>query len=258
MNPFLMRTKPYHFLAIAFFSAILFSCREEKEDLQVEKASDYVSLQAGKYITYRLDSLVFTQSGRAEEIHSYQEKHVIDAQITDNLGRPTYRVFRFLRELAGTQPWAPSGSYSITPAANSIEITEDNQRILKLTSPVAENTSWKGNRFLSTEPFAGRYNFSNDDNMADWDFLIESTNETLVLDGKTVNEVVTVTSIDESLNVPVTDAGSYAARTFSIDKFSKGLGIVYQQYIMWEYQPNQGGTPYKTGFGIKRSMIDHN
>ncbi len=93
--------------------------------------------------------------------------------------------------------------------------------------------------------------------MADWDFLIESTNETLVLDGKTVNEVVTVTSIDESLNVPVTDAGSYAARTFSIDKFSKGLGIVYQQYIMWEYQPNQGGTPYKTGFGIKRSMIDH-
>jgi hypothetical protein len=27
---------------------------------------------------------------------------------------------------------------------------------------------------------------------------------------------------------------------------------------LWEYQPNPNGTPYRTGFGIKRTIIDHN
>ena len=61
MNPFLMNTKPYHFLIIAFFSLAFFSCKEEKEELQTESIADYVALSPGKYITYHLDSTVFTQ-----------------------------------------------------------------------------------------------------------------------------------------------------------------------------------------------------
>ncbi len=224
----------------------------------METPTEFIPLQAGKYITYKLDSLVFTQAGRAEETHTYQEKHVVDAQITDNLGRPSFRIFRFLRDAAGTQPWAPSGSYFITPLTNSIEISEDNQRIIKLVSPVKEGNLWKGNRFLGTEPYASKYTFSNDDNMGDWEFIIENANESLVINGTTIENVVTISSIDESLNVPIVDAASFAARSLSIDKFAKNIGLVYQEYILWEYQPNPGSSAYKIGFGVKRTMIDRN
>jgi len=248
--------------AILFYSltflSFLFSCKQEKEVLKVETPTEFIPLQAGKYITYKLDSLVFTQAGRAEETHTYQEKHVVDAQITDNLGRSSFRIFRFLRDSAGTQPWAPAGSYFITPLTNSIEISEDNQRIIKLVSPVKEGNLWKGNRFLGSEPYASKYTFSNDDNMGDWEFIIENANESLVINGTTIENVVTISSIDESLNVPIVDAASFAARSLSIDKFAKNIGLVYQEYILWEYQPNPGSSAYKIGFGVKRTMIDRN
>ncbi len=254
MRPIVFRILPL--LLPAFF---LFSCKEEFEDFKVASAEDYsITLQPGKYITYRLDSLVFTQLGRSEETHSYQERHIVDLKITDNLNRPSYRVYRSLRDLAGTQPWRPSGSYLITPLENSVEVIEDNLRTIKLISPVKEGTTWKGARFFGTEPYASLYNFSNDDNIADWDFTIDSENETIVLNSKTINNVVSLTAIDESLNVPITDARSYASKTLLQEKFAKGIGLIFQEYILWEYQPNLNGTPYKTGFGVKRSMIDHN
>jgi hypothetical protein len=45
--------------------------------------------------------------------------------------------------------------------------------------------------------------------------------------------------------------------TYSIEKYAKGIGLIYQEFIMWVYQPDQV-SPYKIGIGIKRSMIDHN
>jgi len=237
---------------------LLFSCKTEKQDLEVETIADYIPLKTGKFITYRLDSLVFINSGRAEETHSYQEKHAIDAQIMDNLGRPSYRVFRYLRDTAGRQPWRPSGSHFITALVNSAEVIEDNLRVIKLVSPVKEGATWKGNRFLSDNPYSLKYSFSNDDNMGDWEFKIENINQTLVLKGVPISNVITVTSINENLNAPVTDAGSYGARTTAVEKFAKGIGAVYQEFYMWEYQPNPGSTGYKIGFGVKRSMIDHN
>ncbi len=254
MRPIVFRILPL--LLPAFF---LFSCKEEFEDFKAASAEDYsITLQPGKYITYRLDSLVFTQQGRSEETHSYQERHIVDLKITDNLNRPSYRVYRSLRDLAGTQPWRPSGSYLITPLENSVEVIEDNLRTIKLISPVKEGTTWKGARFFGSEPYSSLYNFSNDDNIADWDFTIESEKETIILNSQTINEVVSLTAINESLNVPITDARSYASKTLLQEKFAKGIGLIFQEYILWEYQPNLNGTPYKTGFGVKRSMIAHN
>ncbi|HVE61277.1 MAG TPA: hypothetical protein VNA26_05635 [Chitinophagaceae bacterium] len=253
MRP-LLRILPL--LVPAFF---LFSCKEEFEDLELQSPEEYsISLQPGKYITYRLDSLVFTQQGRAEETHSYQERHLVDSKISDNLNRPSYRIYKSIRDLAGVQPWRPAGSYFITPLDNSVEVIEDNLRTIKLISPIKEGTSWKGARFFSSEPYAAFYNFSNDDNIADWDFTIDSTNTTIVLNGKTINDVISLTAVNESLNVPILDSKAYASKTLLQEKFARGIGLVFQEYILWEYQPNLNGTPYKTGFGVKRTMLDHN
>jgi len=254
-----MKPSALQILPVFIATFFLFSCKEEFEDFKVESPEDYsITLKPGKYITYRLDSLVFTQQGRSEETHSYQEKHLVESQITDNLNRPSFRIYRSIRDLAGTQTWRQSGSYFITPLSNSVEVIEDNLRTIKLISPIKEGTSWKGARFFGSEPYASLYNFSNDDNIADWDFTIDSTNATVVLNGQTITDVVKLTAINESLNVPITDARSYASKTLLQEKFAKGIGLIFQEYILWEYQPNLNGTPYKTGFGVKRSLIDHN
>ena len=109
----------------------LFACNE-KEEFTSAAVTDYMPLAVGKYITYRLDSMVFTNFGRTTEIHKYQVKHQVDALITDNQGRPAYRVFRYLRDSAGVESWQPAGSYFITPLSDQVEVAEDNLRFIKL------------------------------------------------------------------------------------------------------------------------------
>ncbi len=246
-------------IAAPIAAILLFSCNK-KEELVTDSLSDYLPLVTGKYITYRLDSMVFTNFGRTTEIHKYQVKHQVDALITDNLGRPAYRVFRYIRDSAGTQAWQPSGSYFITPLDNQVELTEDNLRFIKLHLPFRDGFSWKGNRYLPTDPYGPLYNFSNDDNMEDWDYHYNGQPGSFSYMNNNYSNVYSVEEVDESFNVPITNTGAYAARSRAVENYSKGIGLVYRQYELWEYQPNTGGAggPYKTGFGITLWMIDHN
>ena len=147
----------------------------------------------------------------------------------------------------------------VTPLQNTVEVLDNNMRIIKLFAPLNQGDSAKLNRYLPSDTYYGQYSFSNDDNMADWDFFIESVGETLTLNGKKLENVITVKGIDESLNVPISDPRSYASKSYFVEKYAKGIGPVYQEFVLWEYQPNiSGGSPYTIGFGVKRSLLDHN
>lgn len=237
---------------------LLFSCKKETEEFQTEALSDYLSPQAGKYITYRIDSTVFLNFGGTTAVHSYQEKHQVDALTTDNLGRPSYRVFRFIRDTAGQNAWQPSGSYFITVQTNTIELVEDNLRFLKLAAPIKEGNTWKGNRFLPTDAYGAFYEFSNDDAMEDWEYMYTDLDNSITLGGKTYQNTITVEQINESTNAPVTNTNAYGFINYSVDKYAKNIGLIYQELTMWEYQPPSSGRPGYRGFGIKRSIIDHN
>ncbi len=247
-------------LAGLVLAALLFFSCNKKDDFTSESITDYMPLAAGKYITYRIDSMVFTNFGRSTEIHKYQVKHQVDALITDNLGRPAYRVYRYLRDTAGTLPWQPAGSYFITPLGDQAEVSEDNLRFIKLHIPFKDGFSWKGNKYLPTDPYGSLFNFSNDDNMEDWDFYYDGLPGSFSYRGINYANVYSIEEADESFNVPIVATGSYAARSRSVEKYSKNIGLVYREYELWEYQPNTGGSggPYKTGFGITMWMIDHN
>ena len=236
------------------------SCGKETEEFTTEAIADYMPLAVGKYITYRLDSTVFTNVGRSEETHKYQVKHLIDAAVVDNINRPSFRVQRFLRDSAGTQPWVENGTYFITALTDQVEVIEDNLRFIKLHLPLKQNTDWKGNRYLSDNPYASLYTFSNDDNMNDWDYNIDQFDAALSVGGQSINNVYTVFQIDEAFNAPVTNPALYGTRTLAAEKYAKGIGMVTRDFVLWEYQPNTGGSGggFKVGFGIKMWMIDHN
>jgi len=247
------------FLLTAFLVSLLVSCEKETETYPTEQLLEYMPLEVGKYITYQLDSTVFTNFGRDEEVHKYQEKNIIDAEITDAMGRPSYRVLRFLRDSAGTEPWAPAGSYMITAYGNNLEVMENNLRFVRLTLPIQLYKTWKGNRFLPEEPYPS-YSFNNDFDIHTWDYTYTSLGETVDLDGTLIDDVITVDGVYDVINVPVTDPLNYGSINYQQEKYAKGIGMIFQELIMWEYQPNLGGAGggFKVGFGVRRTMIDHN
>jgi len=247
-----------HFIIPFLFLFIVISC-EKTETFETDAINDYMPTTIGKYITYRLDSTVFTNIGRNIEVHKYQVKHVVDAEIPDNLGRPSFRILRWLRDSAGTEPWLPNGTYFITPLADQAEVIEDNLRFIKLHQPFRLNNNWKGNKYLSVEPYDPRFPFSNDDFMNDWDYIYDQFDATTSINGQNLNDVYTVFHIDEALNAPVTDPSSIGLRTLSLEKYAKGIGLVYRDYVLWEYQPPANSiSGFYTGFGIKMWIIDHN
>lgn len=254
-------SKPSHYLFLSLLAALfLCSCQKKTEDYPSDNLSDYVPLATGKYITYRLDSTVFKSFGTVPEIHSYQEKHVVDAQVPDAMGRPSYRILRYIRDTAGTGPWQPSGSYFITPLRNTLEVIENNLRIVKLTLAIQQDNTWKGNRYLPDEPMSGLYTFSNDVDMSTWDYTYAGINDTMHLKNGIVDSVITVNGIDRYMNAPVTNESAIGFKDYIKDRYARGIGLVYQEFIMWEYQPPHENVPVgqTTGFGIRRSMIDHN
>lgn len=264
-NPFTMRSRRPHLIATVLVSLVFFACTRETEEFKTASLSEYVPVNIGKYITYRLDSTVFTSFGANTETHSYQEKHVVDAEITDASGRKAYRILRFIRDTAGLQPWSSAGTYSITLADSVLEVNENNLRILKMVRPITEYNTWRGNRYLPENAFGTLYTFNNDFRMDLWDYTYSDIDASLTVKGKIYNDVVTVDGIDETFNAnaantTVTNPSAIAYVNYLQDNYAKGIGLIYQQFIMWEYQPPNGSntTGSKTGFGVKRSIIDHN
>lgn len=238
----------------------LYSCSSKTEQFDAgPPIADYLPLVKGKFITYRIDSLVFTNFGRNVETHRYQVKHVIDDTITDNLGRRSFRVFRYTRDSTGTTDWQPTGSYFITPFSDRTELIEDNLRVIKLHIPLTDQYTWKGNKYLPSdayEPFG--YEFSNDNSMKNWDFTYDTPSSSMSYAGHTYNDIFTVEQEDYTDNVPITAPQLYANKTRSVETYQKGIGLVFRDYQLWEYQPNPNGTPFYIGFGITEWMIDHN
>jgi hypothetical protein len=254
---------------LGFVVLVTFSCKKKEAfdgtDSQKDRLTELtIALQPGKYITYRVDSTIFTSFGRATEIHKYLVKHVVDSAITDNLGRPAFRVFTFISDTTGSLPWQPIGSYVITVLDDRVETVEDNLRVIKLHTPVADGNTWKGNSYLAEDPYGSEYSFSNDDNMGDWDFHFEGgLQSSLSIEGNTYNEVYLVS---ESNDIdPVNDPSDYGSESISQEVYAKNIGLVYRELTLWEQQPNPSGNPpnvtydpFKVGFGMKMWMVDHN
>lgn len=249
----------------------LFGCTRQNETFSPAPLSDYLPIHSGKYFIYRTDSIVFTNIQRNIEVHSYLEKQTVDTTVTDNLGRTAYVVYRFLTDTSGTQPWASAGTFLIVPNGKTLEIVDDNLRYVKLVQPLAANYTWKANNYLPADPYEGMFNYNFDDNinLNSWDFSYSSVDGTDTLNGVTYNHIVRAEKSRDTFNIALPNVGFgvnvnnpniTAYMTYSRDDYAKGIGMVFQQLSMWEYQPpgTNGNSAYYTGFCIRRSMISHN
>lgn len=237
-------------MIILFFS----SCKKVTDNFSPPSLSDYYPLQEGKYITYNLDSTVFINFGQKEVVNHYQAQDRIDKEITDNLGRAAFRISRFIRK-DSTQDWAPNNTFMVVATSNSIEFIENNLRFIKLSSPLRQDFSWKGNSLIDS------YSLLNDVRyLDDWDYVYENVGQPLTINNIIFDSTITVSERDEFVGQdPGIPGTQYAEKTYSVEKYAKGIGLIYREFMHWEYQGPQNSTPgYFAGYGIKMSITDHN
>ena len=244
-----------YLLGSGFIILLLASCNK-KVDFASESINDYYPLQVGNYITYDLDSTVvinFGQGSVAFAINHYQAKDVVDAPITDNLDRPGFRIIRYLRT-DSSQPWAPNNVFMAIPTRNSIEYVEDNLRFLILMMPIRQDFPWPGHSYLPYNPYLS-YNFANADFMSKWNYVYDSIDVPLTINSITIDSTLKVAEMDSQTSDPILQPGGYAERTYAVEKYGKGIGLIYKEFIHWEYQPpDSSQSPGYSGFGIKMSI----
>ena len=247
--------RKYFYLFLVVCSSVVFnSCDKQNELLNLIPLSDYYPLQVGKYITYNLDSTVFINFGQKDTIKKYQVKDVVEAQITDNTGRVGFRINRLIRKDA-TQPWTGNNTFIAIADNNTLELVENNLRFQKLKLPIKNDYKWKGNSYIDTYSLYSDLKY-----LADWDYTYDSVGVPLTIGSFQFDNTLKVNQRDEFLGQdPKIVSTQYAEKNYGVEKYAKGIGLIFKEFIHWEYQGPQPGRPaYYTGYGVKLTIIDHN
>ena len=233
---------------------MFFGCKKQNDNFSSASLSDYFPLKTGKYITYTLDSTIFINFGTKDTVIRYQVQDRVDSQVNDNIGRPAFRIIRFIRKDA-TQPWTANNTFMAVNTGSSLEFSENNHRFIKLKLPVRNGYTWKGNSYIDT------YSLNSDVKyLDDWDYVYDSVNVPITLGGIHLDSALKVKQRDEFLGQdPHIASTQYAEKNFGSEKYAKGIGMVYKEFLHWEYQGAQPGRPaYYLGYGVRLTMTDHN
>ena len=172
------------------------SCEKESENLGLPPISSYYPLQVGKSITYKLDSTVYLNLGTTKEIRSYIIQDRIDAIINDNVGRPSYKVKRMLRNNIDTTKWQDLTSYLVTVADKQLELVDKNLRFIILKEPIRDDFEWKGNSFINTISFP-EIQF-----LDQWKYKYQNVGKPLLLNGQTFPETISIIQQVDTLGSP--------------------------------------------------------
>jgi hypothetical protein len=246
-----MRSRICSLYTLSFLLIIVCSCNKDNP-LITDTPADYYPMHVGNYIIYRMDSLKFIHVGSQDTIISYLAKEVVDDSITDNLGRPSYRVIRYLSDTTGTSGWTPSIAFMVTPLPGSVEVVENNLRYIKMVTPVQNGISWLGNSYIDTEsdttqvPYLDGWNYNYSNTGMPFNVLAGMIPQSVI-----VNEANSVTGLGDS---------SYTQTIFSEEVYGKNIGLIYKQFLYSVYQsPNveypSGAT---IGYGLTFNMVSHN
>jgi hypothetical protein len=240
--------------SLALLTATLFFAGCKKSDtLTTEEVNSYYPMTVGKYITYRLDSTNYIGYTITPTLRTYYVRDLVEAQITDNLNRRSFRVVRFIKDSLSQPTWRNSNTFMVTPLERTIEYVENNLRYVRLQNPVKDGFTWPGNSYIEANGPLSPFQF-----MAGWEYQYENINGPYTVFSTTVPNTITVRQADELDGTP-NDPSGYSERNYSVEVFAKSLGLIYKEFLHWSYQPPQSPLPgYRTGYGVKLTMIDHN
>lgn len=200
-------------LSLLFLSLIagIFSCKKETESA-VDVGYGYFPYEVGKYITYDVDSIVYDDFENDTDIYRFRIKEIVESIFTDNSGRPTMRIERYIKNYNpslsyDSMNWVLKDVWSANITSRSAEKTEENIRYVKLSFPVTLNHSWNGNAFNTI----GEQTYSYTD----------------IATPRSYNSL----TFDSTLMVTQENTTNLIEKKYYIEIFAKGVGLIYKESV---------------------------
>ncbi len=245
-----------------FFSSLLVTascillmtgCKKQTETPVNPSIFDYLPLQTGRVLVYRLDSTVTPPFGVSLVVKSYLLKDSIESSFTDNTGRTSFRINRYITDTLSAQGWNYLSTYYITPATTTIEVVDDNNyRFIKLAAPVMTGQSWKGNAYIDTKSAYSQVTY-----LDNWDYTYQNVDQPFTVNKGTLDSTLTVLQRDETIPEGPFDPNNYQQRNYSIEVYAKGIGLIYKGFLHWTWHTSPPPAAYQDGsYGIRLNLID--
>jgi hypothetical protein len=237
--------KYFSFLLIFFSAIILTTSCNNKEQIKVDLGYDYYPLTTGHYITYKVDSFYFSDGSYPVitiDTVSYQIKEMIDTIFKDNENRDAYRIVRYRRPDASSN-WEIDRIWSAVRNTTNLVKNEDDLHFIKLTFPISNDITWSGNSLIVTD--------GDNAYLKDWQYKYENINQVLSFGTLLFDSCVTVNQLDEE---------NLIEKKYSIEQYSKGVGMVFKEEKFLGKQRNlsSGWDFPETGIWVRYKIIDHN
>jgi hypothetical protein len=224
-----LRINCFRQYALLFILLPLFFCKCNKvAQVPFVSYKSYYPLQPGKCFIYQLDSTVTLPFGTGFVTHSYIIKDSVINVIYDAANRPALQIFRYIKD--ANNVWQSNNTFMVSIRDSVLEYVEDNQRYIKLASPVSTYTTWQGNAYLGASPFDFDNSFLN------WQYSYADIGMPQTFNGITYPNTVTVVQYDSTQNKPFYQYGyNFFAKSYEV--YADSVGLVYKDLLDWDYQP---------------------
>ena len=218
---------------------------------------EYAPMETGKFIQYRVDSIVYDDYNNRADTNSYEVKYLYGRQEMDAAGQEFYRYERYERG-DSSQDWTLANVSAVQIDAYRLLQVEANQRLIKLVFPLSKGKTWDGLAYIrrdtTVEIVGGSINFYKDWN----EFEYTATDNPMSINGLNFEATVTVLQAD---------ANNLIERRFSKEIYAKNVGLIYKE--QWILDTQCGGnlagcinSPWELkaekGFILRQRITAHN
>jgi len=249
-------TNNISFSAVLLLLLLLSACGREVETFE-PIAYDYSPMDSGKYIVYQVDSVIYNEYEQSIDTNSYEIRYEYGRSETDAADELIYRLNRYERRNS-SENWQLKEVFAAKNINYQHQLVEDNQRLIKLTYPIAAGGQWNGlpyiRRDTSIEIIGGSINL-----YKDWDeFSYEEVGVAYDINGLSFDTTLVVLQVDKTNNIE---------RRYSKERYAKGVGLIEKEMLILDTQcggniSNCLTTPWEVkaekGFILRQRILEHN
>jgi hypothetical protein len=201
---------------------------------------DYFPVVKGQWIEYAVDSIIYNDFNKTTDTFKMEFQDRISDSFYDAQNRLSWRVDRSVRQDSNFA-WTELFTYYITPTSSYTEVIEQNLRFIKMVFPVKYNTRWYGNLYIPSD-FNPDFQW-----YRDWDYRYDSIGSPYQNNWMLFPQTVLINQVERNEG-NAADTNAYSARTFSSERYARGVGLVYKELTRWVYQP--AVNKYRKGFTV--------
>jgi len=195
-------------IALAAIVVTFTSCEQEPAP---QFHFEYFGLQEGRYVIYDVVEVEHDDAIQIHETTTYQLKTVWGAEYIDNEGRSAREFKRYKRDTP-TDPWVYTDLWTGVYDGIRAELTEENQRIIKLVLAPTLLKQWNANTFNTMPETDCYYRDIHDDTI--------------------INNV----QFDSTLVVEIDEFISLIDTVHNYEIYAKDVGLIYKHFVDNHYQ----------------------